>query len=306
MTDVTEATEDDETEDTRSTLPRRQLGRLLREAREAMGMTTETAARAMGCSKNAVSQLELGRVQRIRERDIRDYCDLYGIEDEKRDFAMELARQKPVRSWLHGYDDIISSKFNLYTQLESAASALAIFQSLMIPGLLQTSDYATAVGRQFYTNEADVERSVNLRLKRQHLLIRTRKPLQINVIITESVLRTMVGSPSVMSAQLRHAVALAARDNVTIRLLPHRAGLPLGYGAAPFIVLTFPKDGRGRPIEPSTVFAENVATGDVYLERREDVRRCREAFDKLFRASLDAGPTRDLMREAANNYDRFR
>ncbi|WP_280269342.1 helix-turn-helix domain-containing protein [Nocardia wallacei] len=303
---MTDATEGEESEDTRSTLPRRQLGRLLREAREALGMTTETAARAMGCSKNAVSQLELGRVQRIRERDIRDYCDLYGIEDEKRDIAMELARQKPVRSWLHGYDDIISSKFNLYTQLESSASELAAFQPLMIPGLLQTTAYATAADRQFYTNEGDIERSVGLRMKRQHLLTRTRKPLRLTAVLTESVIRTVVGSPSIMATQLRHVVAMAARDNVTVRLLPHRAGIPLGYGAAPFIVLTFPTDRRGKPIEPTTVYAENVVTGDVYLERRDDVRRCREVFRRLLSASLDEAPTRDLMREVANNYDRFR
>ncbi|WP_280271106.1 helix-turn-helix domain-containing protein [Nocardia wallacei] len=299
-------TEDDDREDTRSSLPRRQLGRLLREGRQEVGMTTDAAARAMGLSKNSVSQLELGRVQRIRERDIRDYCDLYGIEGEKREAAMELARQKPVRSWLHGYDDIISSKFSLYTQLEAAASELAAFQPLTIPGLLQTSDYATALDRQFYTNVADIERSVILRMKRQHLLTRNRKPLRLTVIITESVVRTVVGSPAVMAAQLRHIVAMSTRDNVTIRLLPYRAGIPLGYGASPFIVLTFPKDGRGNPIEPTTVYAENSPTGDVYLERRDDVRRCREVFRKLREASLDEGPTRDLIREVASYYDRFR
>ncbi|WP_024803797.1 helix-turn-helix transcriptional regulator [Nocardia sp. BMG51109] len=295
----------DDPEDTETTLPRRQLGRLMRESREATGMTTDRAGMLIGVDKSTISRLERGRTGRVQMLIIKALCDLYGVDAEKRAVIMDLAQQKPVRSWWSKYSDVMTSKYGIYVQLEAAASEIAVFQSLIVPGLAQTRDYATAVNQRHFDDPAELERSVSLRLKRQHLVTRNRNPLHVHMIITESVVRTTVGSPATMAAQTRHLADLGTLDNVTVQVLPMSSGLPVGAGIAPFVIVTFPRDGQGKPIEPTTVYAESHLIGDVYLERREDVRQCRSTFHILSEASLDDRASRALLREVAQGYDRY-
>ncbi|ONM50743.1 helix-turn-helix domain-containing protein [Nocardia donostiensis] len=295
---------DDEPEDTGSTLPRRQLGRLLREAREATGMSLEEAARLMEWGKSTLSRLERGKSERVRVREVSGLCELYGTDDEKTAAIKELAGQAPVRSWWRGYSDVIAAKFKPYIGLEAGASELAIFQPLIVPGLLQTADYARTLDKQYFPNDSDeeLERRVALRIQRQHIATRRRQPVRLVVVLHEAVLRTVVGGPRVMAAVCRHIADLSTRENIEVRILPFRAGFPTGIVVSPFIIMTFPKDSRGKPVEPTIVFAESF-TGDVYLESSDDVRRCRETFRSLLRATIDVRPSRDLLREIAREYE---
>ncbi|MFC9995733.1 helix-turn-helix domain-containing protein [Nocardia sp. NPDC127526] len=295
---------DDEPEDTGSTLPRRQLGRLLREAREATGMSLEEAARLMEWGKSTLSRLERGKSERVRIRDVIGLCELFGTDEEKTAAIRELAEQAPVRSWWRSYGDVIAARFNTYLGLEAGASELAIFQPLIVPGILQTTDYARTLDRQYFSRDTDEEldRRVGIRMQRQHIITRQRQPVQLSVVLHESVLRTTVGSRQIMAGQLRHIADLSTRDNIQVRILPFRAGFPAGIVVSQFIIMSFPKDSRGKPVEPTVVFAESF-TGDVYLEETGDVRRCRETFRTLQRATLDDRPSRDLMREIAREHD---
>ncbi|WP_228003065.1 helix-turn-helix domain-containing protein [Nocardia australiensis] len=287
-----------------STLPRRQLGRYLKEAREGAGLTLEQAASLMEWNKSTLSRLERGLTEKVRVRDALALCENYGLDQEKAVAIKELAAQAPARSWWRSYGDVIAAKFNTYVGLEGGASELAIFQPLIVPGILQTADYARTLDRQYFPNESpeELERRVALRIQRQHSATRQRRPVRLSVVLHEAVLRTVVGGRCVMAAQLRHIADLSTRENVQVRILPFRAGFPTGIVVSQFIVMTFPKDSRGKPVEPTIVFAESF-TGDVYLEEPEDVRRCQQTFQTLLAATLDRRPSRDLIREIAREYD---
>ncbi|WP_025350108.1 helix-turn-helix domain-containing protein [Nocardia nova] len=296
--------DDGEPEAVGSTLPRRQLGRYLREAREGAGLTVERAAGLMEWHKSTLSRLERGLTEKVRVRDVLGLCELYGLDQEKVDVAKQLAEHSPARSWWRSYRDVITAKLDTYIGLEGAASELAIFQPLIVPGILQTVDYAKTLDRKYFPDEPEekLARRIALRMQRQHSVTRQRQPLRVSVILHENVLRTVVGAPTVMAGQLRHLADLSTRENVQVRILPFRAGFPTGVVVSQFVVLTFPKDSRGKPIEPTIVFAESF-TGNVYLEDKDDVRRCSQMFHHLMAATLDDRPSRDLMRVMAREYE---
>ncbi|MFI6774571.1 helix-turn-helix domain-containing protein [Nocardia sp. NPDC050412] len=296
--------DDDGPEDNGTTLPRRQLGRLLREARTRAGLSLEVAARTLGWGNATISRLENGRNKTVRATDLDALGGLYGVEAEDLVAWKELAGQAPVRSWLRTYSDVLEPKFNTYVELESAASELAIFQPLIIPGLLQTHDYAQAMNRarQPRVPDADLERLAAVRARRQHLLTRPRNPCKLTAVIHENALRTTIGNPQVMADQCRHAADMSTLENIELRILRQEAGLPTGRLVTPFIVMTFPKDVQGKPVEPSVIYAESY-TGDAYLEKRDDVQRCRHTFRTLVGATMDARSSRVLLREIARSYN---
>ncbi len=296
--------DDDGPEDTETTLPRRQLGRLLRDARTRAGLSLEVAARTLGWGNATISRLENGRNKTVRATDLDALGGLYGVDAEDLVAWKELAGQAPVRSWLRTYGAVLNPKFNTYIELESAARELAIFQPLIMPGLLQTRDYAQAMNRvvQPRYSDADLEQLAAVRARRQHLLTRPWNPCKLTAVIHENALRTIVGNPQVMADQCRHAADMSTRDNIELRILRQEAGLPTGTLVTPFIVMTFPKNSRGKPVEPPVIYAESY-TGDTYLEKRDDVQRCRRTFRTLTEATMDARSSRTLLRELARSYN---
>lgn len=258
----------------------------------------------MEWNKSTLSRLERGLTEKVRVRDVLALCENYGLDEQMAAAAKELAEQTPGRTWWRSYSDVIAAKFNTYVGLEAGASELSIFQPLIVPGLLQTADYARTIDRQYFQDDSDedLERRVALRIRRQHIITRQRQPVRLSVVLHEAVLRTMVGGPRVMAAQLRRIADLSTRDNIGLRILPFRAGFPTGSVVSQFIIMAFPCAGRAKPTEPTIVFAESFA-GDVYLEERIDVLRCQQAFRTLLAATLDERPSRDLMRELVREYE---
>ncbi|NNH71725.1 hypothetical protein HLB23_17970 [Nocardia uniformis] len=151
-------------------------------------------------------------------------------------------------------------------------------------------------------SESELDRRVELRTQRQHVILRQRHPADAMVVLHESALRTIVGDRKVMAAQLRHVANLSTRENIEVRVLPFRAGFPLGMPLTPFIIFQFGRDARGKLSEPTVVFAESFA-GAMYFERPTEVRMYREAFGKVQLATLDPRPSRDMIREIAREHD---
>ncbi|MGX1805234.1 helix-turn-helix domain-containing protein [Nocardia sp. NPDC055321] len=290
-----------------SSITRRQLGRYLRDAREAVGMTLEDAAKLMEWGKSSLQRLEKGQNQKIRTRDLDGLIEIYAIDPDRAAGLRGLAQQAAEKSWWHEFGDVIPANFSVYMALESAAEALTSFQPDLVPGLLQTADYARVLARSANPGDTayDLEGRVQLKIRRQRQITRSAKPASLTVVLGEAVLRRMIGGPEVMSAQLRHLADMGTRPNVTIKVLPLSAGYPTGDQIGPFVILEFAAGIRNEPVEPTIVYAEGY-TSDMYSEKPNTVERYVQAYKILQRASLDETISRSLLRDKAREYQRER
>ncbi|KZM72646.1 helix-turn-helix domain-containing protein [Nocardia terpenica] len=298
---------DEDPDEVGSTLPRRQLGRYLREARQTAGMTLEQAADLMEWGKTTLQNLETSKTNKVRGREVRELCEIYGVDEAKTAVLVKIAKGMPAKTWYHTYGDVIPADFNLYVGLEAGAQELTIYQSILVPGLLQTEEYARALDRVYFHNDSDelIERRVQLRIRRQRIITRQRKPVKLNVVIQEAALRTVVGSRRVMAALLRHLADMSTRENVDLRVLPFSAGCPGGIVLPPFVILDFGLDKQGNVAEPTIVFAESL-TGGTYFEGRAEVEAYYEAFKKAHDASLNPSTSREKLRDIAREFERDR
>ncbi|MEV0367420.1 helix-turn-helix domain-containing protein [Nocardia fusca] len=284
-----------------STLPRRQLGRALREAREGVGFTLEQAAREMEMSKTALIRLEKGHNEKVRVRDVEGFGRLYELTTQRIEELKALAQQAATKSWWQASRHLLLSGYNTYLELESGASELRLYQPLIIPGLLQVEGYASAIERPVLPGDSpeDLDRRVAVRMRRSAILTRQRIPITAEFIVHESVLHTVVGSYRVMAGQLRHIADMGTRPNVTVRILPSAAGFPgTAVPVLPYILIDFPTASA----EPSVVFCENPI-GSMFFEEEPDVNRHREIHEALRSATLEEQPSRDLLRRMARRYE---
>jgi transcriptional regulator with XRE-family HTH domain len=211
---------------------------ILRNARVAANKTQKQAAAELYWSTSKLMRLENGAV-RVTVTDLRALLSLYGITDEGRvDELVGMARIARYHHWTT-YRDVLSPEFIAYLGYENAAATIRSFQSLLLPGLLQTADYARAVLRIVAGgNEPRIQRLLDARLTRQRLLFQRENPPQMFFMLDEAVLRRKVGSCQVTAAQLEHLVHLAARPHVHLRVLGFEKGVHPGMNG-PFAVLEF-------------------------------------------------------------------
>lgn len=284
-----------------STLPRRQLGRALREARQGAGFTLEQAAQEMEMSKTSVIRIEKGHNEKVRLRDVEGFGQLYELTEKRIDELKALAQQSATKSWWQASRHLMLPGYRTYLGLESAASQLLSYQPAIIPGILQIASYARAIERPVLPGDTpeDVERRVAVRVRRKVLLTRQRRAVPAEFLLHESVLHTVVGSREVMAAQLRHIADLSTCPQVTVRILPFAAGFPGdAIPVLPYIILDFPVESS----EPSIVFCENPI-GAMFFEEEADVKRYRHIHGALRCATLDELPSRDLLRQLARRYE---
>lgn len=287
---------------TGSTVPRRQLGRYLRDLRNSARLTVRAAARELEWSEAKMWRIETGQTS-LRSLDAEAMCKVYGASAEMTTALMGLAKETKARGWWHSYGDVIPEGFDLFIGLEEAASQIDWYESELVPGLLQTEDYAQAIIRAHNPQE-DVEeigRRVRLRITRQVLLTRVTQPPRYDVVLNEAVLRRPVGGNGVMAGQLTHLVRLGELPNVTIRIVPFSAGLHLGVMTGPFGILRFRLNQDGSETEPSTVYADGY-TGALYLDKPSEVDRYDAAFENICEAALSEQDSSRLMAEVAGSY----
>jgi hypothetical protein len=176
---------------------------------------------------------------------------------------------------------VLPDWFQVYVGLEEAATLIRVYELQFVPGLLQTADYARAVVQlgQRGASKAEVEHRVNLRMDRQRLLTRPTAP-HLWAVVDEAVLRRPIGGVEVMRGQLERLIAAAKEPNVTLQVMPFRAG---GHAAesGPFTLMRFPETDL-----PDVVYIEQL-TSAVYLDKREDVERYTEVMERL---SVDSDP----------------
>ena len=277
------------------TVRRRELASALRRRRLAKGLTVEQVAELLMCSASKISRMETAQ-RTATLRDVRDLCEIYGVSDEaERDRLMTLARQAKEQGWWQSFD----LPYSTYIGLEAEAAAVKDFDSAVVPGLLQTADYARALygaplpepSIPVLTPEL-IDQQVSARLRRQDLLSRAgeRGELQLHAVMDEAVLHRVIGSPAVMDYQLARLIEMSRERNVTIQIVPYSAGAHPALDST-FNILEF-ADGA-----PSIVYVEGLV-GKIYLERPDEVERYVKVFDQLSDMALPPGPSAEMMSAA--------
>jgi transcriptional regulator with XRE-family HTH domain len=271
-------------------LARRRLGSELRRLRSNAGLTIEHVAQPLKCSDSKISRIEKGQVS-AQPRDVEDLLTLYGVNDLKRDELLQLARQARRRPWWEvEYHDLPLA----YASYEAAAAVISTYQALVVPGLLQTEDYARAVLRALRPglSPPDVEGRIDFRVKQQSLLTRPDPP-QLHVVLDEAVLRRPVGSAAVMRQQLGRLLEWTERPNVSVQVLRFAAGEHAGMDG-PFVIFGF-----GTPGEDA-VYLEHT-TNDFLLEEGDAVARYRVLFGHLREQALDTEESRRFISKASKD-----
>ncbi|WP_163549652.1 helix-turn-helix domain-containing protein [Candidatus Frankia nodulisporulans] len=262
------------------TVRRRRLGAELRRLRESAGVSVDEVCQLLRCSISKVSRMENGRVP-VRTRDVSDLLDLYGVaKGEQHDALMALARDSRRHGWWHSYHDVVPTWFEIYIGLEGDATSIQVYESQLVHGLLQTSDYARQVLRADDPEVAaeEIDRKIALRMDRQHRLTAPNHP-RLWVILDEAVLRREIGGRAVMREQLEFIAKRSELPNVTIQVIPFDVGAHAGLGSA-FSILGFP-DSEDHEV----VYIEEAA-GSLYIERVAEVRRYKLKMDHLLAAAL--------------------
>ncbi|MET9481635.1 helix-turn-helix transcriptional regulator [Streptomyces sp. NPDC006638] len=282
-----------------STVPRRQLGRHLRDLRNAARLTVRAAAKQLEWSEPKIWRIETGQTS-LRSLDVEAMCRTYGADDQLTQGLMGLAKETKNRGWWHAYDDVIPDSFDLYIGLEEAAERLSWYEAELIPGLFQTPDYARVLIKRSdpSRDDAEVERRVHVRITRQALLTRVTAPPKVDVVLNEAILRRPVGGNKVMAEQLEHLVHLNELNNVSIRVVPYGAGLHDGIMTGPFVMMQFPTYGDSPSTEPPTVYAEGF-TGALYLDKPNEIDRYDDAFKSIWGSALDEAGSTSLLKQAA-------
>jgi transcriptional regulator with XRE-family HTH domain len=271
------------------TIRRRRLGTDLRRLREGRSLRLEDVAAHLGVAPSTLSRIETGKAP-TRTSYLALMLDLYGVDDpDRRRLLTDLAREGQRKGWWADCDDLLAAGTGNYLGLEAEASVLRSFALQVIPGLLQTEQYATAVCRASRPDLSaeQIGRLVKLRLRRQDLLRGTGKH-RLHLVIDESALLRSIGSAGTMAGQLEQLLSLTRQAPVTLQVLT--LAKVRTVLTEPFTVLSFADQG-----DADIACATTVRGQLVFEEREAEVRALRATFDALTRAAMSPADSADLI-----------
>jgi transcriptional regulator with XRE-family HTH domain len=267
---------------------RRALGRRLTRLRVATGKSRREVAEAkLGISEPTLHRIETGKVP-VTVANVRALCWLYGVDESVANALSDLALGTSQEEWWDA-NPSIPDWFKLYVGLEASAGAIRTYEGEVVPGELQTEQYARAIyGAEKVEGDA-TERHVKLRLQRQAALAARYPKPKLVTVLGEGVLTRQVGGPAVLAAQVEHLCTLAAQDHIEIRVVPWTAGAHAAMAGA-FRIMDFDD-----PEDPDVVYLESHV-GAVYLEEPDEVQEYRRIFDLVCEASVPIADFRGMDR----------
>jgi transcriptional regulator with XRE-family HTH domain len=266
----------------------RRLAAELRTLRTASGLTRDAVVERTGINVATLYRIEHARV-RPQTRTLRTLLDLYGADEQQQADLIALLRDARQRGWLHAYQSELPEQYTTYIGFEGEARSVWNYESLFVPGLLQTEDYARAVIRAGLpsASRADIEPRVEVRMQRQDVL-RNDNPLELWGIVDEAALRRQVGGRAIMHAQLSHLLEASELPNITFQVIPFDVGAHAGMPGS-FVFMQFTE-----ATIPDVIYLDSMA-GDLFLEAEADVRRYRLAFEHLRAVAVSPDASRALV-----------
>jgi transcriptional regulator with XRE-family HTH domain len=281
------------------TIRHRRLAAELRRLRGRAGVTGDQVAEHLGWSTSKVSRLEHGRTG-FKPADVEALLDLYGVAGTRRDELLTLARNTSKKSWLENESANLQVRFAPYVSSENEAETIWNWEPQVVPGLLQTADYARAIFEGWQTvvtvSPAEIQQRVDIRLERQKLLDRD-PPLYLFAVLDESVLTRRIGDDAVMRSQLNRLLEYAQRDTIDVRVLPLSAYHPIVTGS--FFYMQFPS---AEDVSFNDVVVLEDVTTNYYVEGEGDTYQYRLAFERLVEESLDDRQSATLIDQHAQHW----
>jgi AraC-like DNA-binding protein len=267
------------------TIRRRRLGMEMRRHREAAGVTIDAVAARIGCSTSKVSRIETGHTG-ATPTDVQNILDIYGVDAAIKAELVQIAREARQKGWWHPFSTVLTGA---YVGLEAAARSVRTYEQQVVPGLLQSEEYAIAMIQAARLGDIDqeIEQRVHVRMARQSLLT-SDDPIDLRVVLDEAVLSRPVGGDEVMRDQLRRLIEAARLPNVTLQILPFAVGAHAGMDGT-FAILEFEEER-----DADVVFTEN-ATGGLFLEKFEELQKYQAIFDAIQVTALDPDQSAEMM-----------
>lgn len=266
----------------------RRLAAELRRLRAGAGLSREQVEEQTGVNEGTLYRIETARA-RPQRRTLIALLDLYAVGEPLRADLIELTRTADGQGWSRPYPWQLPGEYAAYISFEAEARAVHNYESLFIPGLLQTPEYGRAMVRGVLPSATDreIDDRVEARAERQKLLD-TPDPLELWAVVDEAAIRRVVGGRTVMAAQLEHVVAMTQRPNVNLQVITYDSGAHPGMPGA-FVHMEFRDEG-----DPELVYVDTQA-GDIFLEAEDDLRRYRTMFDHLRAGALSPARSAELI-----------
>lgn len=275
------------------TVRRRRLAAELRRLRERAELTGDQVAKRLKWSASKLSRIENAHTA-PRAAEIRKLLALYDVEGSYADDLLALAQEAARKGWWETFSSTLPPEYAALIGMEAEAKSALSWEPLIVPGLLQTAEYAREVTNGYLEQidpvpPSETDRRVAARLARQQVLTRD-NPLKLSAVLDQSVLQRRFGNPDVMRSQIKQLIELSERDSISLRILPLNGRHPIGTGS--FALFQF---GEVHDVtHQDVVYIENL-TGGRYVEEEDEVFRYRRAFDRLSDLALDEQESREML-----------
>jgi len=279
------------------TVLKRWIALELRKLREDVSISRQQVAERLHCALSHVTHIETMRnLPRAAELEV--MLDFYGVAERTPFFIDLLTAARKGKDWWTAHSSAVPKHFDLFLGLERAAGRIESFAAIVVPGVFQIPAYTEAIIRQGNPElpDHDVDEGVKLRIARQQVLDRTDPPVHLWSVLDESVLRRLVGGPTVTSEQLTHLVELSRRPNIEIQVLPADSGAHPG-GDGSFQILSFPSDLVG---DPGVTYVE-TRIQPIYYEKPEEITEYRDVLTRLRVQALNPEKSRAALTQAAED-----
>jgi transcriptional regulator with XRE-family HTH domain len=279
---------------------KRTIALSLQRWRKEVGLAQRDAARRLDRTPQHISNLESG--ERLPSTaDLELLLDFYGKPDRIPFMRELLGAARRAFTWWNALSGAVPRWFDLYLGLESGAAELSSFDNVLVPGLLQTPDYAEAVirGNPDLTDD-QVKQRVELRLGRQQILDRYDDPVHLWTVLDESVLYRIRGGAITMHAQLGYLLEVSERPRIDVQVLPYAAGATPAQQGGTFTVMTFPP---AMDNDPGLVYHE-LLTGGRYIEEPAEIAEYQRALTRLHALAADQQRSREMIEIAMKEVTR--
>lgn len=273
----------------------RSLALALRRLREAAELTREEVIEQCPISKSTLRRAENAEARPNRST-LHHLLTRYGVDSTTRAEIDALWEEAGKQDFLRPFHSDLRRDYKAWIACEDGAAHVRSYESLFVPGLGQTRDYAAAVIQGVWPSATatDLDHHVQARLERQAVLTRP-KPVTLTAVMDEAALRRVVGGPHVMAEQMRHLQTLAERPHISLHVIPW------GVGAHPGMPGSFAVASFAKATEPAVVYIDGMA-GDVLLESEQDVEHYTEIFTALEAVALNTDDSLALIAEAAHEF----